>query len=353
MSTPPLPRWLLPITIPASWLYRGAIAVRNRQYDRGRGVHRMAVPVISVGNITTGGVGKSPMVTLIAQLLRDAGHAPAIAMRGYGAAPGTVGDEQREYEAHLLNVPVIAHPNRVQAATAFLRKRTDINCLILDDGFQHRAMYRDLDLVLIDAAADTFAQCILPAGHLREPVHNLRRADAVIMTHASSVDPDLTQLVAQHHGLEPLAWSQHRWTAVQVITAHGPTQHPCDWLAGKAVVTMLGIGQPAHVYAQLNQLGAKLVRNLPARDHQHYDAALVRAAAAAVDGADALVVTHKDWVKLQEVLDWQVWPVPIVVPKLAIDIFEGRAALEQLLLSVMQANVNAGAHAGVKAEVRK
>ena len=176
---PPLPRVCLPLTIPASWVYRSAIALRNRRYDR-NGVERISVPVISVGNITTGGVGKTPMVAWLARQLLEAGHRPAICMRGYGSSRTQRSDEEMEYEAILPEVAVVADPNRAAAARRHLSRHPETDCLLLDDGFQHRQLHRDLDLVLLDATVHLPAERMLPAGHLREPVGNLQRADAVI-----------------------------------------------------------------------------------------------------------------------------------------------------------------------------
>lgn len=325
----PLPSCLLPLTIPASWVYRGVIELRNSRYNRG-GVRRVDVPVISVGNITTGGVGKTPMVAWIARLLREHGHRPAILMRGYKATATQRSDEQMEYEATLSGVPVIANPDRAAAGAAFLQDNKEIDCLLLDDGFQHRQMHRDLDLVLIDASQRTMRDRMLPAGHLREPLANLSRADAVIVTRAQGIDPELAKQVAEHHGKEPLAWSQHVWTGLRVFDGAGERTEAPMWLTGKRLVTMLGIGNPRALRKQVNAVGGEVVANVPARDHQHYDRETVKAIGRAE--ADGLLVTGKDWVKLRGVLNLSDWPMPIIVPQLAIEVFEGREALEALIL---------------------
>lgn len=331
----PLPHYLAPLTVPASWVYRCAIASRNRQYDRGNGVRRLDVPVISVGNITTGGVGKTPMVAWIARLLVDAGRRPAICMRGYGATRTQRSDEQMEYEAILPDVPVIADPDRATAATAFLREHPEIDCVLLDDGFQHRQLHRDLDLVLIDATQDLASQRMLPAGHLREPLENLRRADAVIVTHADAVDERLVQTIVRFHGRKPTTWARHAWPSLRRMDASGEHTEPQSWLAGKAVVTMLGIGNPRAMREQIIAAGASIAADVPVRDHQQYDRHMLAAIREKAATADAMVVTGKDWVKLRDVLDLHDWPVPVIVPELAIEVIEGRDALEAMILGAV------------------
>ena len=115
----PLPGLLAPVTIGASWFYRLAIRARNARFDRGVGVATVDRPVISVGNLTTGGVGKTPMVMWLVELLTKHGHRPVIAMRGYGSARGERSDEEAEYLDRLSDVPVLADPDRAAALREF------------------------------------------------------------------------------------------------------------------------------------------------------------------------------------------------------------------------------------------
>ncbi len=121
----PLPGLLAPLTTPASWLYGLAISVRNATFDRGSAVMPLAVPVVSVGNLTVGGAGKSPMVTWVTRRLIGLGARPVIGMRGYGARPGEMSDEQLEHCSRHPDVPVVADPDRVGALRALLRQRPD------------------------------------------------------------------------------------------------------------------------------------------------------------------------------------------------------------------------------------
>src|SRR5262245_29106801 len=150
----PLPPALLPVSAMAAWVYGLAVAARNARYDRG-GSARLGVPVISVGNLSVGGSGKSPMVRWVARRVAALGVAPVVALRGYRARPGESSDEEAEHRAELPGVAVVANPKRAAALRAFLAEHPEVGCAVLDDGFQHRQLRRDLDLVLIDASADT------------------------------------------------------------------------------------------------------------------------------------------------------------------------------------------------------
>lgn len=172
----------------AGAIYAREIRRRNRAYDRGGRVTRLDRPVISVGNLSAGGTGKTPMVMKLATALLEAGHHPCIAMRGYKAAAGR-SDEAEEYRARLVNVPVVAQPDRISGLRALFATEVgrDVDVVLLDDGFQHRRLARDLDIVLVDATRSPFEDRLLPAGYLREPPASLERAQAVVITHAEAV----------------------------------------------------------------------------------------------------------------------------------------------------------------------
>lgn len=335
MSTP-LPAFLLPVTVPASWLYGIAIAARNRRYDRGAGVQRVGVPVISVGNIVAGGAGKSPFVRWLARLLMDDGHRPVIAMRGYRAPRGGVSDEQAEHEQLLPQIDVLAQPDRLAALRRYLPQHPDVGCVLLDDGFQHRRLHRDLDLVLIDARRAGPGARLLPAGYLREPASALRRADAVIITRAASVDPMLAERIASLHGRPPLAWTRHVWKGLTLYEQKARERTvSAHWLEGKRVLTMLGVARPQAILSQLADAGATVVVSVPVGDHERYTEGTLERVRHLADGLDAVVLTGKDWVKVRRLIDLDAWPVPLLVPELAIEVFEGAAALEDLILAVV------------------
>jgi len=328
-----LPPILSPVAAPASWAYRRIIEARNARYDAGSGVHRIDRPVISIGNITLGGTGKTPMVAWLVTQLREAGHNPVIAMRGYGAKRGEASDEQAEYEWKLHDAHVLANPDRVAALNTYLPEHPSIDCVVLDDGFQHRRLHRDLDLVLIDAMADTFRQRMLPAGRLREPLDNLQRADGVIVTRADGFNEEIAVMIERYHGQPPLAWARHRWIDVLVIDREHDHAESVDWLDGRKIVTLLGVGNPDAVEQQLESAGARIMAKVPAGDHEHYDQATLQTARGLAEGLAALVMTAKDWVRVQRVINLKRWPVPIAVPRVEMNVFAGANDLMSMVKS--------------------
>ena len=331
----PLPEFLGPITRPASRLYGRIIARRNAQFDRGRGITKIDRPVISVGNITTGGTGKTPMVMWIANWLLSQVREPAIVMRGYMADVGHPSDEEAEYLRLLPNVAVLAQPKRKAALQSFLPQHPEVDCVLLDDGFQHRQLHRDLDLVLIDATRSTFNDRLLPAGHLREPLSQLSRASAIIVTRSEDMDGAIVKQIVSFHGKPPIAWTRHHWTQLWVEDVCGAAEpQPVTWLKDKRILTMLGIGHPQPLLSQLEKAGAKVAVNIPARDHERFNHGKLAVARGLCDGLDAMVVTMKDWLRMSLAGRPQ-WPIPIVIPQLEMEVWEGEKALKSILLDAV------------------
>ena len=170
--------------IPYAWAMRR----RNRRYDARRAaVHRVDAAVISVGNLTLGGVGKTPMVLWLAQWLSARSIPLAIVSRGYGAR-GEANDEARELAQRLPGVPHLQNPDRVAAAQEAIRRHA-VRAIVLDDAFQHRRIARDLDIVLLDAFEPFGFGHVFPRGTLREPLEGLRRADLVALSRADALQP--------------------------------------------------------------------------------------------------------------------------------------------------------------------
>ncbi len=307
---------------PFAFLYRGVIGARNLYYDRVPGAtHHAGIPVISVGNLTVGGTGKTPLVIALVQKLQTWGRRPAILTRGYKTPPGGVADEVLEFREAVPGVPVIVNPDRV-AGAAQARKQHDVDCLVLDDGFQHRRLARDLDIVLIDALYPwgSFSQPagrapdgiphyvrtssgphLLPAGHLREPPGSLRRADLLVVTRAD--------LVARAHLACVTDEIQHYAGEKPVLNAvvepdglvyrDGRRAPPAE-LAGRHVVGVCGIGNPEQFHLLLRGLAGNEHPTFGYADHCQYSPANVREiqGRAATEKADLVVTTRKDWVKL-------------------------------------------------------
>ncbi|MGA2798702.1 MAG: tetraacyldisaccharide 4'-kinase, partial [Thermoguttaceae bacterium] len=162
--------------------YALAMTWRNRRYDQGKvKIHRAGVPVVSVGNITLGGTGKTPMVQWIARWFRNHNVRVAIISRGYRAEEGGRNDEARELEQKLPDVPHLQNPDRAAAAKIAIEE-LETQLIVMDDGFQHRRLARDLDIVLLDALEPFGFEHVFPCGTLREPLTGLRRADVVILS---------------------------------------------------------------------------------------------------------------------------------------------------------------------------
>src|SRR4029453_11169189 len=186
--TGPWPAALRGLLAAAEPVYAAMVRAKNRRFDSGRGQPvRVDAPVISVGNLTVGGTGKSPLVAWLAEWFQSRGTAVAIISRGYGAKEGQPNDEALELAARLPDVPHLQNPDRVAAARHALAAHPR-HVLILDDAFQHRRIARDLDIVLLDALEPFGHERLLPRGLLREPVANLSRAHVVALSRADAVD---------------------------------------------------------------------------------------------------------------------------------------------------------------------
>lgn len=285
----------------AAWT--GVMAARNAAYDAGLlPAHAAPVPVVSVGNLSLGGTGKTPLVAWVVRRLLQAGHLPAIVSRGYGAARGAVSDEAAELALLLPGVPHLANADRVAAARGAARAGARI--VVLDDGFQHRRLRRDLDVVAVDATDPFGCGHVFPRGLLRERLAGLSRAQAVILTRCAAVPPERRDeiragLAAACAGRVPGVWAEASHAPVRLRDAAGGHEE-LGWLAGRRVVGFAGIGNPAAFHDTLRTLGARVVAFRAFPDHHAYGPADARALAglAAEHGGAALVTTLKDLVKI-------------------------------------------------------
>lgn len=319
--------------------YKAGVRGRNAAFDRGwRSVHRAGLPVISVGNLTAGGTGKTPMVIAVARMLERLGYPPAVLLRGYRGEGPTGSDEGALLGHHLPGVPIVAAGDRVAAARSVRREHPEVRAIVLDDGFQHRRLHRDLDLVLIDATDPFGFDRVLPRGLLREPAEGLRRADAVIVTHSDQLGDERTgrELAARiegYHGGPSIAWCEHRWSAV-LDEADRAVE-----MKGATVLPFCGIGNPGAFFRQAGQR-FRVVEPRAFADHHPYRAAELREMARRAEerGADALLTTEKDWVRLRAVVESSGPRVPIWRPVLQMFVASGGEALEQRVREALGAN---------------
>jgi tetraacyldisaccharide 4'-kinase len=310
-------RWL-------SYLWIGG--GRRRQESGLRAQRHIDCPVISVGNLTMGGTGKTPCVLRLAQMLKQNGHHPGILTRGYGrkspdehmiVPPGEVtrteitGDEPQIFIRSGL-APVGIGPDRYVTGME-LRRQFGSDIMVLDDGFQHLRLFRNLDIVLVDGLHPFGGRAVFPLGRLREPLEGIARADVVIITRSDLTDnaAAIEQVIRQYNDRAPVfrAWSRpEAWVNHQSGERYPPEQKPFERAAA-----FCGLGNPQSLRRTLARLGVEPVEWVEYADHHRYRPKELRLLAeqSRRSGADALVTTEKDAVNLSELADELVAPLPL------------------------------------------
>jgi tetraacyldisaccharide 4'-kinase len=313
--------------------YAAAVACRNAAYDRGLlAAHSGGVPVVSVGNLTLGGTGKTPLVAWLARTWLERGLRPAIVSRGYGAARGTRSDEAAELAIVLPDVPHVADRDRVAAVRRAAAAGAEI--VVVDDGFQHRRLARDLDILAVDATDPWGCGRLFPRGLLREPLSGAARAHAVVLTRADAVGRD--ERLAIRRRLErlprrgpPLVWVESTHRPLRLRSAAGGTR-PLAALAGARMAAFAGIGNPTAFRRAVEDQGARVVGFQAWPDHHAYaetDAVELGRWARAL-GADFVVTTLKDLVKLP--VD-RLGDVPLYALEIALEVLAGGDDLAALV----------------------
>lgn len=308
----------------AARIYAKAASIKAGLYLRGViRPTRLSRPVISIGNLTVGGTGKTPAAIAVAKLLKDMGRNPAILSRGYGGtlqkrgglvsdgnlvrlSPGEAGDEPCLMALALPSVPVAVGRNRA-ANGAFCINKLGSDVILLDDGFQHLTLYRDINIVLADAERPFGNGRTLPRGPLREPACEIERADALVLSRALPYSP------------APEIWPSgrpcfracHRPTGFlehEFLNAPGPVSEtrpmlPLSFLKGKRVAAFSGIADNAGFFDTVAELGGKIVLRRGFDDHHPYTADELKGlfADARKLGADLVVTTEKDAVRIAEI----------------------------------------------------
>ncbi|MDD4355700.1 MAG: tetraacyldisaccharide 4'-kinase [Smithellaceae bacterium] len=271
----------------SSLLYRLIVDLRNRLYDRQilKSV-RLSCPVISVGNITVGGTGKTPCVIRLTRMLQQSGFRCAVISRGYGGknpqavnivsdgnnallGAESAGDEPLLIARSLPGIPVITGAKRMLTGQAAI-ERFGSNVLICDDAFQHRQILRDINIVLLDAERPLGNGYLLPRGPLREPKEGLKRADCIILTRAGgteSLHPDVAAII-DRTGI-PVFRSDHQFRELMVPGKNHPPEH--NILQGKKVCAFCGIARPASFKKLLIEAGSEVMSFMEFPDHYAYD----------------------------------------------------------------------------------
>jgi tetraacyldisaccharide 4'-kinase len=284
-----------------SWPYGWGVRVRNGLFDAGwNRVSRAAVPVVSIGNLTLGGTGKTPCVEYAARFFSDRGVRATVLSRGYGSERGR-NDEAMVLEENLPDVPHLQGRDRVALANTAVEE-LEAELLVLDDGFQHRRLGRNLDVVLIDATRPPEEDRLFPRGTLREPASGLRRAGAIVLTRCDQVSTaevnGLRIWIAQRHPDVSVALTEHR----PADLIGGEETESIEGLRGRPVFGFCGIGNPASFQRTLELLGATVSDFRTYPDHHSYTRNDVDELSRWIQAlpADGLAVTtQKDWVKLR------------------------------------------------------
>lgn len=327
------------LLVPFSFLYAVVVWLRNKAYDRFFfAVEKISIPVVSVGNITVGGTGKTPVVDLLIKIFQQSGKRVAVVSRGYGGSystpVGIVADEKKmRMEAHeagdepyllaLKNpgaVILVARRRVLGVRMAIQKYSADV--VILDDGFQHRAVGRKLDLVLLDACRPFGNGWVLPAGSLRELPGSLCRADMILLTRTR---PDSHFSFAN----KPVFSSRHQ-LADYALDLLG-TKVKLDELRKLKVCAFAGIASPESFFQQLLLLGMNVKTTVALKDHSQFDRKALSRVETAASGCDALITTEKDAVKLSS-MDM---PLPCYQMPMNIDI-DDAALFKQLVFQKLE-----------------
>ncbi|HJU68191.1 MAG TPA: tetraacyldisaccharide 4'-kinase [Gemmatimonadaceae bacterium] len=314
--------------LPASILYRVASAIHAGLYRSGlRRARPLALPGISVGNLTVGGTGKTPVAAWIAALLARRGAHPAIVMRGYGD------DEPLVHERLNPEVPVVVSADRVRGAERAATLGADI--VVLDDAFQHRRAARTADLVLLSADRWASSPRVLPAGPWREPLSALRRASLVLVTRKAA-SPAAASAVADtiRHRFPGVPVGVAALTLQELRAATGESTMPLEALAGARTLAIVAIGDPSAFLRQLAATDAT-VRAAVFPDHHAYTHAEVTRLASMMAAGEIAVCTLKDAVKLSP--HWPREAPPLWYVSQSVMVEEGRDALDALITRVLAA----------------
>lgn len=274
--------------------YRAITSIRNKLYDdRVLRAAQADCAVICIGNLTTGGTGKTPVVCWLARELHRAGKQPAVLTRGYRSGASDDADEVKLLRRLLgASIPVHADADRVAGARAIRRQHPQTDVIVLDDGFQHRRLHRDFDLVLLDAT-NPFGFChVLPRGTLRESPRGLARAHAVLVTHIEAVS---------HNELARIE------TRVRDCNPHAPVYHArhepqTSMVASRHAFVFCGIGNPQAFESAIARV-ATITGTARFDDHHRYTLNDLHnlESEAKQAGAEVMVTTAKDWVKLESI----------------------------------------------------
>ena len=300
-------------------VYCAAIALRNAGFDLAiREPRRVDVPVISVGNLTTGGTGKTPVVALVVQILQQQDRIPGIISRGYRSVDGQGNDEKRVLERLCPGVPHEQNSSRYAAARKLIGT-TDIDTIVMDDGYQHRQLHRELDIVLIDATNPFGYDHLLPRGLLREPLTALKRADVVLITRSDMVaESVLAKIEERVRKIAPKLTDRIgrvEFRPSGLIDGHGQ-RCMVEELRDQPVMLVSGIGNPEAFAETCRKAGLRVEATQWFPDHYHYTKEDLTEIAerAASKGINRVITTLKDLVKIPKATPFLALEIAAVLP---------------------------------------
>lgn len=308
--------WWARLTTPLAWLTERFVTAKRQAYQQGkRPTQHLPVPVVVVGNIFVGGTGKTPFLMLLVETLKARGWRPGVISRGYGVS---VGPKPRVGVGHLdprefgdepamigrrCQVPVAVHPVRPEAARQLLAQYPEVNLLIADDGLQHLALGRDIEIAVQDLRGIGNGR-LLPAGPLREPASRLTEVDALITNIGSMPPEQLNAPVSAPPGVRPATMQLVITEAVHVASQQRAALGPLT--AGRRVLAAAAIGHPERFFATLRNAGIAPDATLPLPDHFSYAYSPFQES-----DAQIILVTDKDAVKCGRLNDDRIWSVRV------------------------------------------
>jgi tetraacyldisaccharide 4'-kinase len=324
------PRWTRAIDVPLlpfELTYRAIVAIRNELHDRAiLRSSRAPVPTLSVGNLSIGGTGKTPISAWLASRLVARGRRPAILLRGYGM------DEVEVHRELNPGIPVVADARRVNAAARAATAGCD--CVVLDDGFQHRTLERDLDLVLFSAEAWGHSRHLLPRGPWREPLSALKRADFVLVSRKSASPAEAAAVVADLRRTgyrKPAGVAYLAPGRLIPLPLPGADGEPLGYLRGRRVAAIATLAEPSPFFAHLQDTGAH-VRPLRFADHHEFRREEIEEIVRGLED-EICVMTRKEAVKLRSIMPAT---VESYVLEQSVTIESGEAELELAITRALE-----------------
>lgn len=320
-----------------SVFYRFAIFIRNTLYDTSIiRASKVSAAVVSIGNITTGGTGKTPLVAWLCNYFISRNIKTAVLTRGY-KKKNDIADEPAMLAKAAPGVIISVNPDRTAAAKKTINEH-GAKLLVMDDGFQHRKLARNVNIVAIDATEPFGHEKLLPAGLLREPVKSIKRADAVVITRANQNSPEkIDEIKKRISEIKPdiiFSAAVHKPTFIKLIK---DKQIPLNQLAGRKIYAFCGIGNPDAFFQTLSDMALNIVGTSVYNDHHRYTTDDIAAIYedARYKQAEYVITTHKDWIKTA-LLSVEKFQIPFAALMVELEFVEGQEKIIALVNKALE-----------------